>query len=44
MDEATEDRILENILSSEESVIMVTHRENVKEKFEYKIDWNGGLS
>lgn len=44
MDEATEDRILENLLSSEESVIMVTHRENVKEKFEYKIDWNGGLS
>nr|WP_296486518.1 hypothetical protein [uncultured Acetatifactor sp.] len=44
MDEATEDKILKNILSSEESVIMVTHRERVKEKFENRIYWNGGFA
>ncbi|MCI8799339.1 MAG: ABC transporter ATP-binding protein [Lachnospiraceae bacterium] len=44
VDEATEDKILKNILSSEESVIMVTHRERVKEKFENRIYWNGGFA
>lgn len=37
IDETTEDKILKNILSSEENVIMVTHRERVKEKFDNRI-------
>ncbi len=37
IDETTEEKILSNILSSEESVIMVTHRERVKERFDNRI-------
>lgn len=40
IDEVTEDRILRNILSSEKNVIMVTHREYVKEKFDNKKENN----
>ena len=37
IDEQTENKILENILSSDENTIMVTHRERVKEKFDNRI-------
>ena len=37
IDEQTENKILENILSSDENTIIVTHRERVKEKFDNRI-------